>query len=86
MVTISRRLALHLRAVMRRAFGNRGLGPAVCFTASAGTLNVRASSDDVAVEYTEPASAPAETLRLPFEFLADYRSTRSYHNVAIPTP
>ena len=71
MLTITRRKALQLKAVMRRAFGNRGPGPAVCITAAAGTLNVRAGLADIAVEYSEPTTRPAEGYWLPFQFLAD---------------
>ena len=71
MVTITRRLAHHIRAVMRRAFGTRGPGPAVCFTVVADTLNVKARVADIAVEYSEPTRGSAETLWLPFQFLDD---------------
>ena len=59
MLTIPRRLALQLKSVMRRAFGSRSPGPAVCFTANSGTLSVRARSGGMAVEYRtrQPASA-----------------------------
>ena len=51
-ITITRRLARQVRAVMRRAFGNiRGHGLAMCFTAAADTLTVRAKFADVTVEY-----------------------------------
>jgi hypothetical protein len=56
---------------MRRAFGTRGRGPAVCFTAAAGTLSAKASVHDIAVEYTEPGANPAETLWVPFQLLDD---------------
>ena len=72
MLTFPRRQALQLRAVMRRAFGNfRGPGPAVCFTVAAGTLNVKATVGDTAVQYTEPCDGTPDTLWLPFQFLAD---------------
>ena len=70
-IAITRRLALSLKSVMRRAFGSRGLMPAVCFTAAAGTLNVKAKSHDIAIEYTAPGDGPDETLWLPFQFLDD---------------
>ncbi len=54
-ITITRRLARQVRAVMRRAFGNiRGHGLAMCFTAAADTLTVRAKFADVTVEYRAP--------------------------------
>lgn len=76
MITITRRLAQQLRAVLRRAFGTRGPGPALCFTADAGTLSVRARIADIAVTYSEATTGPAETLWLPFQFLDDCASKR----------
>jgi len=70
-ITITRRQALQLRAVLRRAFGTRGTGPGVGFTADAEGLRVRAMSADAAVEYHVPGARPAETLWLPFAFLGD---------------
>ena len=49
----------------------RGTGPAVCFTAAADALIVRAKVADAAVECRIPGEYAAETLWLPFEFLAD---------------
>ncbi len=72
MLTITRRLALKLRSVMRCAFGTiRGDGPALCITGDAEALRVRAAYADVAVEYRQEGQYPAETLLLPFQFLAD---------------
>ncbi len=76
MVTITRRLAHHIRAVMRRAFGTRGHGPAVCITVVADTLNVKARVADIAVEYSEPTRASDEILWLPFQFLDDCAGKR----------
>jgi hypothetical protein len=70
-ISITRRQALQLRAVMRRAFGNRGPGPALGFIADAEGLHVRARFADAAVEYRAPGERPTETLWLPFQFLAD---------------
>ena len=70
-ISITRRQALQLRAVMRRAFGNRGPGPALAFIADAEGLRVRARFADAAVEYRAPGECPTETLWLPFPFLAD---------------
>jgi hypothetical protein len=56
---------------MRRAFGTRGHGPAICITVAADMLNVKARFADIAVEYSEPTSASDETLWLPFQFLDD---------------
>ena len=72
LISISRRLALHLKSMFRRAFGNfRGPGPAICFTASAGMLNVKAMFADIAVEYSGPGDGTAETLWVPFKMLDD---------------
>ena len=72
MLTITRRQAQTLRAVLRRAFGNfRGTGPVLGFIADAEGLRVRAMSADAAVEYRVPDERTAETLWLPFQFLAD---------------
>lgn len=72
MVTITHRLALQLRSVLRRAFGRfRGKGPAVGFFAEKEGLTVRSSYSNVAVEFRLPGERPTDTLWLPFEFLAD---------------
>ena len=72
MITIPRRLAQQLRSVLRRAFGNfRGNGPAIGFIAGKEGLIARSSFGDVAVEYRVPGNRTAETIWLPFEFLAD---------------
>lgn len=70
MLTITRRLAQQLKSVMRRAFG-RNSSPAVCFTANAGTLSVKAKCGDVAVEHRTSIDAPDEILWLPFQCLTD---------------
>jgi hypothetical protein len=52
LITITRRLALQLRAMLRRAFGNRrSIAPDLCFIADREALSVRAMFGDVAVEY-----------------------------------
>jgi hypothetical protein len=68
LLTINRRLAQQLRSVLRRTFGNRGTGPAVCFTAAAGTLSVKAKLADIAVEYRAPHAE--EQLWLPLRLPA----------------
>ena len=70
-ITITRRQAQQLRAVLRRAFGTRGPGPAFGFIADAEGLRVRAMSADAAVEYHVPGARTDETLWLPGAFLAD---------------
>ncbi len=76
MITISRRLALKMRAVIRRALGTRRLAPAVRFTVAAGTLSVKARSADIAIEHHLPIDTADETLWLPFEFLDDCSGKR----------
>ena len=71
MITISRRTALQLRAMFRRAFRCRGPFPAVCFNASQGTLSVKARSYDIAAEYRGSYEGEPDTLCLPFTFLDD---------------
>ena len=72
MVTITRRLAQQLRTVLRRAFGNiRGKGPAIGFIAGKEGLIVKSIYSDVAIEFRLPGERTAETIWLPFEFLAD---------------
>ncbi|MGO9110055.1 MAG: hypothetical protein ACLP9L_12555 [Thermoguttaceae bacterium] len=72
MITITRRLALQLRTVLRRAFGNfRGKGPAIGFIANAEGLTAKSMFGDVAIECRIPGDHTAETIWLPFEFLAD---------------
>jgi hypothetical protein len=58
---------------MRRAFGTRGPGPAVCLTSGPDGLRARARFIDAAVEYhaSEAAGSTAETLWLPFQVLDD---------------
>lgn len=73
MITITRRQAWQLRALMRRAFGDfRGLGPALGFIVDAEALPVKAVSADAAVEYCVPGDAHSETLWRLFSLLADY--------------
>jgi hypothetical protein len=75
-ISLTRRLALNLKSVMRRAFGSRGLTPAVCFTAVAGTLSVKAKSHDAAIEYRGPTDSPDETLWVPLKLLEDCSAKR----------
>jgi hypothetical protein len=58
LVTITRPTSRRLKAFPRHAFGSRG--PALCFTAAAGTLSVKANTYDTAVEYTEPGNGTAD--------------------------
>jgi DNA polymerase III sliding clamp (beta) subunit (PCNA family) len=77
LITITRRLAQTLRSVFRRALGSRNSGPALCFTAAAGTLSVRAKSGDIAIEYHGPGEGNApETLWVPFQALADWEAKK----------
>jgi hypothetical protein len=77
LITITRRLALSLRSVFRRALGaGRGPGPAVRFAGGPEGLRVRARLGDVAVEYHAPGEITIETLWLPISFLADCEGKR----------
>jgi hypothetical protein len=72
LITITRRLAQQLRSVLRRAFGSfRGTGPAVGFIADKAGLTAKSMFGDIAVEVRIPGERTAETIWLPFEFLAD---------------
>ncbi len=71
MITITRRLALQLRSVLRRAFGSRNTGTVVGFIADKAGLTVRSMYADAVVELRVPGERPADTLWLPLEFLAD---------------
>ena len=73
MITITRRLALHLRAVFRRALNlsTRGFGPALFFATGPDGTRVKARSGDAAVDYHVAGEFPREELWLPFEFLSD---------------
>jgi hypothetical protein len=72
LATITRRLAHQLRAIMRRTFGTRGTGPAICFLSGPDGFRARARSIDAAVEYHAPELAgTSETLWIPFQVLAD---------------
>ena len=76
-ITFTRRQASQIRSVFRRAFGSRGPGPAICFTASAGTLSVRASSADIAAEYCGPCEAnTSDALWVPSSLLDDCEGKR----------
>lgn len=71
MITITRRLALQLRSVLRRAFGSRNTGTVVGFIADKAGLTVRSMYADAVVELRVPGERPVDTLWLPLEFLAD---------------
>jgi hypothetical protein len=73
LITISRRTVLKLRTVLRRAFGARGPGPTLVFTADSAGLKVSARQGDVAVEFCDQGNGEGsgESLRVPFAFLAD---------------
>jgi hypothetical protein len=72
LLTITRRLALHVRSVLRRIFPTRAHRPNVSIIGSAEGLRVRAAHGGVAVEYREARrKGPAETLWLPHKLLAD---------------
>ncbi len=81
MITITRRLALQLRVVFRRALGlTRGYGPALCFATGRDGIRVRAKSGDAAVQYHAGSELPGELRKeemwLPFDFLVDVEARR----------
>ena len=65
MIEITRRKALQLRSILRRAFGSRGPGPALRFTVGPDGLSVKAGTADVAIEYLEPAVGPCRDTLVP---------------------
>ena len=72
LITITRRLAQQLRSVLRRAFGNfRGNGPAIGFIAGKEGLTVKSMLRRRRRRMSAARRTPAETIWLPFEFLAD---------------
>ena len=78
MITITRRLAMHLRAVFRRALNlsSRGFGPALFFETGPGGIRVRTRFGAVAVEYHAAGELPEEQMWLPFEFLSDVEARK----------
>lgn len=80
MITITRSLVKQLRAVFRRAgIGYRprfGAGVPIKFLAGADGLRIQARSHEVAIEYHQPGEYTAETLTVPFEFLAECEGAR----------
>ena len=77
MITITRRLAAHLRPVLRRAQTNRrGPSPAVGFIGGKEGLIVKADCGDAIVEYRMPGTLHEETLWLPFNILSDCEGRR----------
>ena len=73
MIQITRKLALELRAVLRRACGvtNKAVGPPVKFTAGAAGLTVRAQGPTAAVEYHAPGTRDSDEFVVPYACLAD---------------
>lgn len=76
MVTITRRLAQQLRAVLRRAFGQDRTGPVVGFFGSAEGLTVKSAFADAAVELRVPGRYDAETVWLPMQALDDFEAKK----------
>jgi len=78
LITITRRLALQLRVVFRRALGlTRVFGPALWFATGRDGIHVRARSGGAAVEYHDPSEKlPTEDMWLPFDFLDDVEARR----------
>ncbi len=77
MIQITRTLARHWRAVLRKTFttGRRGRVPLLLQTGGDG-LRLRAVDGDVAVEYHRPGKLPADSLVFPSEALADFEGGR----------
>jgi hypothetical protein len=76
-IRITRRLALQLRTVFRRALGlTRGFGPALWFATGRDGIRARARFGDAAVEYHAEAELSKEEMWLPFDFLADVEARR----------
>ena len=76
MITISRRLAQQVRAVLRRAFGQARTGPVVGFIADKEGLTVKSAFGDVAVELRVPGARTADTVWLPFQALEDFEAKK----------
>jgi hypothetical protein len=78
-IEITRRLARQLRAVLRKAVP-QGAGrlprPPLALHANPDGLRVRAHQRDVAVEYRQPGTRPADTIALPSEALDDLEGAR----------
>ena len=76
MVTITRRMAHQLRAVLRRAFNQARTGPVVGFIADKEGLTVRSAFGDAAVELRVPGARAEETVWLPFQALEDFEAKK----------
>ena len=76
MVTITRRLAHQLRAVLRRAFNQARTGPVVGFIADKEGLTVKSAFGDDAVELRVPGARAEETVWLPFQALEDFEAKK----------
>jgi hypothetical protein len=71
LITVTRRTARLLRAVVRRALGlSGGSGPSILFQARDNQLRVRASSDNVIAEYRRAGTSEDEQIWLPYECLS----------------
>jgi len=77
LITITRRLAFHLRPIFRKALNaTRNPGPALHFTTGPDGMRVKSKFGDAAVEYSEPGELPHAEMWLPFAFLADVEARR----------
>jgi hypothetical protein len=56
---------MKLRTVLRRAFGSRGNGQTLAFTADSEGFNVKARQNDIVIEYRGDSKFVTESL-LPF--------------------
>src|SRR2546428_11133311 len=72
MITITRKLARHLRSVIRRALHvTPSAQPAIVFDAGSAGLRVQANNHEVAIQYHQPGDFPAERVAVPYDLLAD---------------
>ena len=78
MILLTRRLALDVRAVFRRALclSSRGGLPPVHLEAGPEGLRLRCRDQESAVEYHHPGEQSAAECRIPFEMLADVEGRR----------
>ena len=71
MITITRRTARLVRAVVRRAIGfSGGSGPPILFQARDNLLRVCAASDNVVVEYSSAGTFEDDQICAPYECLS----------------
>lgn len=78
MITITRSMAQHVRAVCRRAdIGRRGRVPPLAFCAGPAGVRIVARSMDIIVSYLEPGNSPVEQFAVPFGVLSACEGART---------